>query len=76
MLLTRRWRIVPEMRGCARCAVRQMRRPCPPRTVAPEVGRILLPFGCAPASLAALDLPIVPGAAFTLPTPLGLSYVH
>jgi hypothetical protein len=60
---------LPAMRRCARCAIRQMCRPWASRTVAPEVGRVLLSFGSAPSSPAALALPIVPGAAFALPHP-------
>jgi hypothetical protein len=47
----------------------KMCRPWASRTVAPEVGRVLLSFGSAPSSPAALALPIVPGAAFALPHP-------
>jgi hypothetical protein len=56
----------PQRAPRRRYAVRRMCRPWAPSTVAPEVGWILLPFGSAPASPAALNLSIVPGAAFAL----------
>jgi hypothetical protein len=46
-----------------------MCRPRTPRTVTPEVGRILLPFGFVPSSRAALAPPSYLARPFALPRP-------